>query len=186
MWIRFQAGSGKDQRTASPKILSSAHFLAHRTSDDCAATFHASNSGDSRTAIPEFSGSFNEKKEMGVTKITLIASIGAFLIGSASVASDMSIPAVANSRAAFKYVDEAYTDSANPEGYSPLGIAKINGNRFGVYAFENGAKTDDVAGQGRGFADVFDGAGHLIRRFAFRENLNSPPQITEYVSVPPQ
>jgi len=118
---------------------------------------------------------------MGVTKITLIASIGAFLIGSASVASDGSIPSVAKSRAAFQY-----TDSASPEGYSSLGIAKINGNRFGVYAFDNGAKTDDVAGQGRGFADVFDGAGHLIRRFAFRENLNSPPRITEYVSVPPQ
>ena len=123
---------------------------------------------------------------MGVTKITLIASIGAFLIGSASVASDGSIPAFANSRAAFQYVDEAHTDSPSPEGYSSLGIAKINGNRFGVYAFDNGAKTDDVAGQGRGFADVFDGAGHLIRRFAFRENLNSPPRITEYVSVPPQ
>jgi hypothetical protein len=186
MWIRFQAGSGKVQRTASPKILSSAHFLAHRTSDDCAATFHASNSGDSRTAIPEFSGSFNEKKEMGVTKITLIASIGAFLIGSASVASDMSIPAVANSRAAFKYVDGGDTDSANPEGYSPLGIAKINGIRVAVNILENGARTDDIAGAGRGFADVFDGDGHLIRRFTFRENLNSPPRIIEYVSVPPR
>ena len=65
-----------------------------------------------------------------------------------------------------------------------MGIAKINGSRVSVYAFQNGAKLDDVAGPGRGFADVFDSAGHLIQRFAFREKFNSPPQITEYVSMP--
>ena len=123
---------------------------------------------------------------MDAKTIALITSIGAFLIGSASVASDGSIPAVANPRAAFNYVDGGRRDPDGPEGYSPLGTAKINGTRFSVYAFDNGAKIDDAAGAGRGFADVFDGAGHLIRRFAFKENLNSPPQITEYVSVPPQ
>jgi hypothetical protein len=65
-----------------------------------------------------------------------------------------------------------------------LGIAKINGRRIAVYVFQNGAKLDDVAGQGQGFADVFDSAGHLIRRFVFRENLHSPPQITEFVYMP--
>ena len=67
-----------------------------------------------------------------------------------------------------------------------MGIAKINGGRVAVYSFDNGAKPDDVAGPGRGFADVFDSAGHLIRRFAFRENLNSPPRITEYVPLSAQ
>lgn len=123
---------------------------------------------------------------MDPKRIALIASIGAFLIGSASVASDVSFPAVANARAVFKYVEGDHTETEGPEGYSSLGTAKINGSRFSVYAFENGAKLDDQAGAGRGFADVFDGAGHLIRRFAFKENLNSPPQITEYVSVSPQ
>jgi hypothetical protein len=120
---------------------------------------------------------------MDVTKIALIASIGAFLIGSASVASDGSIPAVANPRAALKYVDGGHIDSANSEGYSALGIAKINGIKVAVNILENGARVDDIAGAGRGFADVFDGDGHLIRRFTFRENLNSPPQIIEYVPV---
>jgi hypothetical protein len=123
---------------------------------------------------------------MEAKKIALVASIGAFLIGSASVASDMSIPAVANPRAAFKYVDRDHRDPAGPEGYSSLGIAKINGIRVAINILENGARTDDIAGAGRGFADVFDGDGHLIRRFTFRENLNSPPQIIEYVSVPPR
>ena len=65
-----------------------------------------------------------------------------------------------------------------------MGIAKINGRRIAVYAFQNVAKLGDVAGRGRGFADVFDSAGHLIRRFNFRENLNSPPQIIEFVYIP--
>jgi len=123
---------------------------------------------------------------MDAFKTTLVASIGAFLIGSASVASDIVVRAeVVNSRSSFKcWIDGSHSDPDAPEGYSPLGIAKINGNRFGVYAFQNGAKRDDVAGPGQGFADVFDSSGHLIRRFSFRDNLNSPPQITEYVSVP--
>jgi hypothetical protein len=123
---------------------------------------------------------------MDAKKIALVVSIGAFLIGSASVASDVSIEAVANSRAAFKYVDRGHRDPDGPEGYSSLGIAKINGIRVAINILENGARLDDAAGSGRGFADVFDGDGHLIRRFTFRENLNSPPQIIEYVSVPQQ
>jgi hypothetical protein len=81
-------------------------------------------------------------------------------------------------------IDRADGEPDAPAGYSSLGITKINGKRVAVYVFQNGAKVDDVAGQGQGFADVFDSAGHLIRRFVFKENLNSPPQITEYVSMP--
>jgi hypothetical protein len=138
---------------------------------------------------------------MKAFKTTLITSMGAFLIGAASAAPRLALSAkVVNSHSVFTSstartsavglplarVDRAHGDPTAPTGYSPLGIAKINGTRFSVYAFDNGAKLDDTAGAGRGFADVFDGAGHLIRRFAFKENLNSPPQITEYVSVPPQ
>ena len=120
--------------------------------------------------------------------IALITSINTFLIGSVSVAPDLAIGAkVVNLDSAFERADDrAYSDLDAPGGYSTLGIAKINGSRVAVYSFENGAKPDDVAGPGRGFADVFDSAGHLIRRFAFRENLNSPPQITEYVPLSAQ
>lgn len=121
---------------------------------------------------------------MDVTKIALVGAIGAFLIGSASVASDVPVQAVKYPRSAYKYVDGGRRDAGDPEGYSSLGIAKINGIRVAIYVLENGARLDDLAGPGRGFADVFDGGGHLIRRFTFRENLNSPPQVTEYVSVP--
>ena len=119
-------------------------------------------------------------------KMTLITSLGALLIGSASVAPDLAICAkVANLDSAFERADDrANSDADAPDGYSKLGIAKINGSLVAVYSFENGAKPDDIAGPGRGFADVFDSAGHLIRRFAFRENLNSQPQITEYLPLP--
>ena len=120
--------------------------------------------------------------------IALITSINTFLIGSVSVAPDLAIGAkLVNLDSAFvRTIDRANSYPDAPEGYSTLGIAKINGSRVAVYSFENGAKPDDIAGPGRGFADVFDSAGHLIRRFAFRENLNSPPQITEYVPLSAQ
>ena len=136
---------------------------------------------------------------MEAFKITLITSIGAFLIGAASAAPRWALSSkIVNSDSAFKAskarvshvgfpmacVDRADGDPDAPAGHSPLGIAKINGRRIAIDTFRNGAKLDDVAGQGKGFADVFDRAGHLIRRFTFRENLNSPPQITEFVYMP--
>jgi hypothetical protein len=137
---------------------------------------------------------------------TLIASIGAFLVGAASAATGLAFNTkVADSYSAFKScrerisrvdfpsarplarvdrTDRTYGDPDTPAGYSPLGIANINGRRIAVYVFRNGSKVGDVAGRGEGSADIFDRAGRLIRRFTFRENLNSPPQITEYVSCP--
>ena len=118
-------------------------------------------------------------------KITLTASIAAFLFGSVSIASDLAVGAqVAPSHFGINCrAETGGSDPDAPEGYSKLGIAKINGRRVAVYSFQNGAKPDDAAGEGHGFADVFDSAGHLIRRFAFRENLNSPPRITEYIPI---
>jgi hypothetical protein len=132
-------------------------------------------------------------------KTALITYTGAFLIGAASAAPGLALGAkVTNSDSDLKYsnarvsgvasspvpIDSAHGDPETPTGYSPLGITQINGKRIAVYVFQNGAKVDDVAGEGQGFADVFDSAGHLIRRFTYRENLNSPAQITEFVFMP--
>jgi hypothetical protein len=122
---------------------------------------------------------------MKAFKITLVASIGAFLFGSPSVASDFAVGGeLVSSHSASKCADEVGTEPDAPEGYARLGTAKINGRRVAIYAFQNGARLDDAAGEGRGSADVFDSAGHLIRRFTFRENLNSQPLITEFLSLP--
>jgi hypothetical protein len=131
---------------------------------------------------------------MEAFKTTLIASVGAFLIGAASAAAGLALTTkvalksnhvgAAQASGLVTHVARAPGDPDAPPGYSRLGIAKINGRRIAVYAFQNVAKLGDVAGQGRGFADVFDSAGHLVRRFIVRENLNSQPQIIEFVYLP--
>jgi uncharacterized protein (TIGR03118 family) len=74
--------------------------------------------------------------------------------------------------------DGGFVDPELPPGYAPFGIANIDGDLFVTYARQNAAKHDDVAGAGRGFVDVFDTDGHLLRRFASRGALNSPWGVT--------
>lgn len=67
-----------------------------------------------------------------------------------------------------------FTDHHLPSGYAPFGIRNINGMLFVTFAKQDADKHDDVKGPGHGFVDIFDPAGHLIRRFASRGVLNSP------------
>lgn len=71
-------------------------------------------------------------------------------------------------------IDGDFADPDIPAGFAPFGIQNINGDLFVTYAKQNAQKHDDVAGRGNGFVDVFDTAGHLLRRFASRGSLNSP------------
>jgi len=71
-------------------------------------------------------------------------------------------------------IDGNFKDPNIPAGFAPFGIQNINGNLFVTYAKQDAAKHDDVAGAGNGFVDIFDTDGHLLRRFASREPLNSP------------
>jgi hypothetical protein len=140
-----------------------------------------------------------EEEAMEAFKTTLVTSIAAFMIGSASATPGLDLvtkPFKADSvfkssgaRMAevgipFARGDQALSESDARAAYAPLGIAKVNGQRIAVYAFRNGAKFDDEAGQGHGSAEVFDSTGHLLRRFIFRENLNSPPRIIEFIYMP--
>src|SRR5207237_44771 len=74
--------------------------------------------------------------------------------------------------------DAGFADPDTPAGYAPFGIANIDGDVFVTYAKQDAEKHDDAAGPGRGFVDVFDTDGHLLRRFASRGPLNSPWGIT--------
>jgi uncharacterized protein (TIGR03118 family) len=74
--------------------------------------------------------------------------------------------------------DGGFVDPEIPAGFAPFGIQKIDGDLFVSYARQNAQKHDDVAGRGNGFVDVFDTDGHLLRRFASREHLNSPWGMT--------
>jgi uncharacterized protein (TIGR03118 family) len=75
-------------------------------------------------------------------------------------------------------LDGHFTDPELPAGYAPFNIANIDGDLFVTYAKQNAQKHDDAAGPGRGFVDVFDTGGHLLRRFESRGRLNSPWGIT--------
>ncbi len=68
----------------------------------------------------------------------------------------------------------AFTDPSLPAGYAPFGIQNINGDLYVTYALQDAAQHDNLSGPGRGFVDVYDPQGRLIRRLAARGALNAP------------
>ena len=58
--------------------------------------------------------------------------------------------------------------------FAPFGIQNINGDLYVTFALQKPDKHDDLSGPGRGFVDVFDTDGNLIRRLASGGTLNSP------------
>jgi uncharacterized protein (TIGR03118 family) len=103
---------------------------------------------------------------------------GVFLFATNFRAGTVDVFGPANSSSNGQYVpittDGGFTDLKIPAGYAPFGIQNIDGSLFVTYAKQNATKHDDAAGPGRGFVDVFDTDGHLLRRFASRGPLNSP------------
>jgi uncharacterized protein (TIGR03118 family) len=67
-----------------------------------------------------------------------------------------------------------FIDNTIPSTFAPFGIQNINGQLWITYAKQDAAKHDPVTGAGRGFVDVFDTDGNLLRRFARRGVLNAP------------
>ena len=67
-----------------------------------------------------------------------------------------------------------FVDANLPHGYAPFGIHNLNGQIFVAYARQDRKKEDEVAGPGKGFVDVFDTSGNLIRRVVSNGNLNAP------------
>ena len=67
-----------------------------------------------------------------------------------------------------------FADNKIPSSFGPFGIAAINSRLYVTYAKRDASKTDDVAGPGNGFIDVFDTDGNLLQRFASRGVLNAP------------
>src|SRR5205823_4114744 len=67
-----------------------------------------------------------------------------------------------------------FIDTKIPSSFGPFGIAAINSHIYVTYAKRDSSKTDDVAGPGNGFIDIFDTEGNLLQRFASKGVLNSP------------
>ncbi len=68
----------------------------------------------------------------------------------------------------------AFVDPSLPAGYAPFGIQNIGGRIFVSYAKQDAAAEDEIVGQGRGFVDAYDAAGHLLVRVAQHGQLNAP------------
>jgi uncharacterized protein (TIGR03118 family) len=67
-----------------------------------------------------------------------------------------------------------FIDPAIPTGYAPFGIRTLNGTIFVTYALQDEKAHDDVPGEGHGFVNAFDTAGHFLQRVASQGDLNSP------------
>jgi uncharacterized protein (TIGR03118 family) len=68
----------------------------------------------------------------------------------------------------------AFTDRRLPKGYSPFGVATLNGKIFVAYAKVDQATGRNLAGRGLGFVDEFTPDGKLLNRVASGHSLNSP------------
>jgi uncharacterized protein (TIGR03118 family) len=67
-----------------------------------------------------------------------------------------------------------FVDSTIPHRFAPFGIRNFNGQIYVTYAKQAPDKRDDEPGPGRGFINVFDTSGNLLRRLVSRGHLNSP------------
>jgi uncharacterized protein (TIGR03118 family) len=68
----------------------------------------------------------------------------------------------------------SFTDPNLPASYSPFNVQSLNGQLYVTFAKREPGATDETAGQGLGFVDVFDTGGHLLRRLVQHGQLNAP------------
>jgi uncharacterized protein (TIGR03118 family) len=61
-----------------------------------------------------------------------------------------------------------------PHGFAPFNIQNIGGTLFVTYAKQDGARHDDVAGDGNGFVEIFTTAGKHIGHLQHGAWFNSP------------
>jgi uncharacterized protein (TIGR03118 family) len=74
--------------------------------------------------------------------------------------------------------DQAFVDPTMPTNYAPFNIAAFGDMLYVSYAQQDAAKTDDTAGVGNGFVDLYDLSGKLQKRLISGGALNSPWGMT--------
>ena len=67
-----------------------------------------------------------------------------------------------------------FVDPNMPHRFAPFGIRNFNGQIYVTYAKQAPDKRDDEPGPGRGFINVFDTSGNLLKRLVSRGHLNAP------------
>ncbi len=68
----------------------------------------------------------------------------------------------------------SFADPAIPAGYAPFNAQELEGEIYVTFAKQDANAEDDDHAPGRGYVDVFDTEGQLIRRLVSRGVLNSP------------
>jgi uncharacterized protein (TIGR03118 family) len=68
----------------------------------------------------------------------------------------------------------AFVDPDLESGYAPFGIQTIGSRVFVTYAKQDADAEDEIAGQGRGFVEVYDLTGNFLGRVAEHGQLNAP------------
>jgi uncharacterized protein (TIGR03118 family) len=71
-------------------------------------------------------------------------------------------------------VPGAFRDRDLPAGYAPFTIQELGGRLYVAFAKQDDQATDEVAGPGLGFVDVFDTDGRLLQRLVSQGQLNAP------------
>jgi uncharacterized protein (TIGR03118 family) len=67
-----------------------------------------------------------------------------------------------------------FVDPNLPKGYGPFNVQELAGRIVVAYAQIDPQTGDEVAGPGKGFVDVYDKDGNLLRRLISNGNLNAP------------
>lgn len=68
-----------------------------------------------------------------------------------------------------------FEDAQLPEGYAPFNIQAVKDKLIVTYAKQEAPENEEeVAGPGLGYVDVYDGAGHLLKRLISGGKLNAP------------
>lgn len=68
----------------------------------------------------------------------------------------------------------SFLDPDLPSDYAPFNIQTLAGNLYVAYAKVDPATGEEEAGPGKGFIDVFDTQGNLLKRLVSRIGLNAP------------
>jgi uncharacterized protein (TIGR03118 family) len=71
-------------------------------------------------------------------------------------------------------VPGGFTDPNLPAGFAPFNVQEIAGRILVAYAKQDPDAEDEVAGASLGYVDVYDTAGHLIRRLISQGALDAP------------
>jgi len=129
--------------------------------DSEAGTVTAWNSGTEATTVAKTSGAIYK----GLTLAGNLLYAANFHANSIDVFNDAFGPTT---------VPGGFTDPNLPAGFAPFNVQEIAGRILVAYAMQDKDAEDEVAGQGLGYIDVYDTAGHLIRRLISQGALNAP------------